>query len=330
MSCSGTHLERAILKSANLKRTVLTDAHLEGANLSGCDLEQCNLKEAILKRAVLTKANLNEANLNGCDLRQCNLIEVSMSPGTDLTDAKLDVYVPPKRRTIAHRGLARAVAGAVAGAVPQAARMGFARMLAGGGDGDDGNDDDDSGRSDAEDVGDEDPEDEEVMSNAVADVIEQVIRAGRIVSGLMEDVTEFVKEQVLLRASVQQQSVKGIYQGTDSPAPGSTSRSASIFCDELLKDFEGKPEKGAAGCDLSASLKDDKLPAAVNKTDKENPVPAVAAPRGLFGAVLSARVQKTLMYQRVEETIQKILENDKIYDREKGQGGHRCSREGNH
>jgi hypothetical protein len=99
------------------------------------------------------------------------------------------------------------------------------------------------------------------MSDAVADVIEQVIGAGRIVSGLMEDITEFVKEQVSL------------YVGLD----------------ELLKDFEGKPVDMAEA--MSALLKVPAVHAAALKSaDHDLDLQALLkqAVKGVAGCDLSA------------------------------------------
>lgn len=144
---------------------------------SGSNLKQTKVMLAILKGADLSKASLDGADLSNADLRQCKLMEVSMSASTNLTDVKLDSYLPPPRRAETDRGLARTIAGAVS----QGSRSGsadfFNRILAcggGGDDGDDGDDDDDNGGSDAEDVDDEDSEEEKMMEKTVTDVIKQV------------------------------------------------------------------------------------------------------------------------------------------------------------
>ncbi len=157
--------------------------------------------QANLKGADLSKASLDGVDLSNADLRQCKLMEVSMSASTNLTDVKLDSYLPPPRRVETGRGLARTIAGAVSqGAMTSSADF-FNRILAcggGGDDGDDGSDDDDNGGIDAEDVDNEDLEEVKMMEKAVTDVIKQVGCASVIVSDLMEDITAIVKTLVLL------------------------------------------------------------------------------------------------------------------------------------
>jgi uncharacterized protein YjbI with pentapeptide repeats len=87
---SGAHLEGAILSEAHLEEANLIGAHLEDAILRGTHLEKAALIGAFLERAflggayldgaILTDASLEKAYLSGAHFETANLL------GTDLTD----------------------------------------------------------------------------------------------------------------------------------------------------------------------------------------------------------------------------------------------------
>jgi uncharacterized protein YjbI with pentapeptide repeats len=63
-----THLEGALFSSATLRGSRLNAAHLEGASISGAHLEGAILSSAHLERAFFGEAIMTEANLDGVDL----------------------------------------------------------------------------------------------------------------------------------------------------------------------------------------------------------------------------------------------------------------------
>lgn len=97
----GTDLRRANLARANLAGAILSQVHLEDANLAGSRLDDALLRAAQLDRANLTEAAMGRsfllnASLKGTRLGRANLREAYVGgtrfdeaelPGTDFTDA---------------------------------------------------------------------------------------------------------------------------------------------------------------------------------------------------------------------------------------------------
>jgi len=81
---SGADLVGANLSKANLIRAHLEDADLGIANLSEARLIGANLSRVNLWRAILWRGNLYDANLSGASLMEANLL------GADLTGATLE------------------------------------------------------------------------------------------------------------------------------------------------------------------------------------------------------------------------------------------------
>jgi len=81
--------QRVVLIGADLRRAVLTRAHLPGAQLAGARLDQAwlghavlpgaNLAGAVLVSAALRNAFLNDADLSKADLRNADLSEASLA-----------------------------------------------------------------------------------------------------------------------------------------------------------------------------------------------------------------------------------------------------------
>ncbi len=85
----GANLTLADLTLADLKGASLTRADLTATNLAGADLRQANLTETNLNGADLRRANLDGAELTRADLTGANL------DGTNLTGAEWDPEHPP-------------------------------------------------------------------------------------------------------------------------------------------------------------------------------------------------------------------------------------------
>lgn len=90
---TNAHLEKAMLKKANLSQADLSgsylfDARLDGADLVGVDLSNCDMTHACLKDADLTKSNLRHSRLWNADLGGSNLSECDLSDA-DLWNARL-------------------------------------------------------------------------------------------------------------------------------------------------------------------------------------------------------------------------------------------------
>ena len=72
-ACRGCDLRRIVLQEAHLIGADLRDADLEGADLRGANLEGADLSGARLVRADLRGATLTNADLTGTDLRGADL-----------------------------------------------------------------------------------------------------------------------------------------------------------------------------------------------------------------------------------------------------------------
>lgn len=86
---SGAHLEGANLSDANLQGADLSGAHLQGADLSGAGLQKANLRRANLEGADLGGADLEGADMWGAHLAGAILYEASLE-GADLREATLE------------------------------------------------------------------------------------------------------------------------------------------------------------------------------------------------------------------------------------------------
>ncbi|MBA3868728.1 MAG: pentapeptide repeat-containing protein [Anaerolineae bacterium] len=67
-----------LLRGADLSNVVLTDIHLENANLAQAHLQHAILPKADLEGANLQEASLNEADLNHADLVHANLCKAEL------------------------------------------------------------------------------------------------------------------------------------------------------------------------------------------------------------------------------------------------------------
>ena len=93
-----TQLSCAPLMGISLKKVILDESNLKGADLKSCNLSyssmiQVNLALANLNKAVLTEVNLEGACLNQANLREAHLEKVNFAQaslqGADLSDAYL-------------------------------------------------------------------------------------------------------------------------------------------------------------------------------------------------------------------------------------------------
>ena len=78
-ACPGCYLRKTVLREvhligADLRRANLAGADLSGANLEGADLSHANLTGADLQGANLTNADLTGVDLRGADLRTAVVI----------------------------------------------------------------------------------------------------------------------------------------------------------------------------------------------------------------------------------------------------------------
>jgi uncharacterized protein YjbI with pentapeptide repeats len=87
-------LSRAYLEGADLSKTHMVGADLEGATLCGAHLEGANLMKAKLGSAILREANLKEVNLEGAILSEVHLEGATLCgahlEGADLSKAHLE------------------------------------------------------------------------------------------------------------------------------------------------------------------------------------------------------------------------------------------------
>ena len=84
----GVNLERAELQEADLQGTVLLNAKLQGADLREADLRSAFLQRANFQKADLSAVNLQEANLFKANLQKANLFKADLQK-TDLRLANL-------------------------------------------------------------------------------------------------------------------------------------------------------------------------------------------------------------------------------------------------
>jgi len=88
LDLSDANLEGADLSHANLKRAGLSGANLEGADLSHANLKRAGLFDANLEGADLSRANLEEASFCGANLKGADLFDANLE-GADLFNANL-------------------------------------------------------------------------------------------------------------------------------------------------------------------------------------------------------------------------------------------------
>lgn len=101
---TGTVLDHALLREADLRGAILEDAHLEGVNLIGAHLEDAKLVGAHLSGAILMHAQLSGAVMGGADISRANLVGTDLDRtwlyGTDLDGAIFEPESLPDIRGI--------------------------------------------------------------------------------------------------------------------------------------------------------------------------------------------------------------------------------------
>lgn len=74
--CPACDLSNANLNGFNLSNQDLSGANLSGANLNGVELYRANLSYANLTNAILTNANISFANFTGANLTGANFSKI--------------------------------------------------------------------------------------------------------------------------------------------------------------------------------------------------------------------------------------------------------------
>ena len=88
INLQGSWLNGADLREARLEKAILTEGHLQGANLSWAHLQGADLHRARLQGIFLIQAHLQGANLSWAHLQGAHLIQAHLQ-GTDLPLAHL-------------------------------------------------------------------------------------------------------------------------------------------------------------------------------------------------------------------------------------------------